>query len=88
MTRAQMKRAAMALSQTGTYSESARNWGILVTEIDWHSPRTDWACAEDLYDLDMLEASILMTEACAPSHEPSTRTQEEWSRDSMPMARG
>jgi hypothetical protein len=27
-----------------------------------------------------------MTEAHAPSHEPSTRTQEEWSRDSKTLA--
>jgi hypothetical protein len=89
VTRAEMKRAAMALSLHGfNYLESSRQMAIPLKEIDHRSPRVVWEVTENLFFGDDGEASLLLTEAHARSHEPSTRSQEEWSRDSKTRAMG
>jgi hypothetical protein len=90
MTRAQMKRAAMALSDVfgdRTWATIANDYDVPPWEIDGRSPRFFWG--KTIGGVSFAdEASILLTEAHAPSHEPSTRSQEEWSRDSKTRAMG
>ena len=82
MTRAQMKRAAMALSSImglKTWATIAYDFGVQPCEIDGRNPRFFWGRTIGGISFSD-EASMLLTEAYAPSHDPSTRTQEEWSR--------
>ena len=73
MTRAQMKRAAMALSikQIG-YQELASDWGVPYLELGAFNPRHAWYC--ETVDQphgwsDDDEASMLLSEAHRPDFE-------------------
>ncbi len=77
MTRAQMKRAAMALVDDfgfppGMYERASKAWRVPAEELNHKSPRYDWWINEGReYHTrdDSMEASMLMSEACRPDFE-------------------
>jgi hypothetical protein len=68
LTRAEMRRAAWALMCGGWYRSAANRFRVPFSEIDWNSPRNQWALRYLVIFRDCDEASMLMSESYRPAN--------------------